>query len=288
MNSLFSSAWSSIAGWKPEEFRFLLPNGDTNPAVPFSSFEGTVAWTIAYLVGVFSLQHFMKSQKPVNLKSIMIVHNGLLTVFSLILLLLIIENLIPVWQRGLWYSLCTAEQYPNFFNLQFLYYINYVFKYYELLDTVFLLLGKKKLELIQWYHHAATLWLTYTQIAGKSTVQWIPITLNLAVHVLMYYYFFMTALGRQVWWKKHLTAFQITQFFIDLIFCYYCSTSFFIGEYYSHIYPGVTCNASLGAVVVGTGILTSYFFLFIHFFIKTYQRPKPAGATDSVSEKKKL
>jgi len=274
---VFESIWSSIFGWKPEEFRFLLPNGETNPAVPFSAIEVTIGWTIGYLVTVYSLQHIMKDRKPINLKSIMIVHNGLLSFFSLALLVLVIENLIPLWRQGLFYSLCTFEKYPTFYNLHFLYYINYVFKFYELLDTVFLLLGKKKLEFIQWYHHAATLWLTYTQIAGRSTVQWIPITLNLTVHVLMYYYFFMTALGRQVWWKKYLTAFQIVQFFIDLIFCYYCGSVLFLSVYYPDLFPGVTCNASFGAAVVGTYILTSYFFLFIHFFFKTYRRPAPAG-----------
>jgi len=281
LNAIFNNAFTAIMGWKPEEFRFLLPDGSTNPAVPFSAIEVTVAWTVGYLIAVLVLKQIMKTREPINLKILMVVHNGMLSLFSLVLLLLIIENLIPLWSGGLWYSLCTPEVYSTFHNLQLLYYINYVFKYYELLDTAFLLLGKRKLEFIQWYHHSATLWLTYTQIAGRSTMQWIPIVLNLAVHVLMYYYFFMTALKKTVWWKKYLTAFQIVQFLIDLIFCYYCATLLIIEAYYSDLYPGVTCNASFGAAVVGTGILTSYFFLFIHFFIKTYNQPR-------VADKKKL
>jgi len=285
LTEVFDVIWSGIFGWKTEEFRFLLPNGETNPSVPFSAIEVTIAWTIGYLVGVYALQQFMKERKAINLKYLMVVHNGFLTFFSLILLLLIIENLIPLWRGGLYYSICTFDVYPNFHKLQLLYYINYIFKFYELLDTAFLLLGKKKLEFIQWYHHSATLWLTYTQIAGRSTVQWIPITLNLAVHVLMYYYFFMTALGRQVWWKKYLTAFQIIQFFIDLIFCYYCGVLIFFAANYPDVFPGYTCNASFGAASVGIYILTSYFFLFIHFFMKTYKRPEATSRKTEQTKK---
>jgi len=273
LNALFDKAFVAILGWEPEEFRFLGSDGETNPNVPFSPFWGTVFWTIAYLTMVLVLRQVMKERKPIVFKWVMLFHNGMLSVTSLLLLILILENLTPLWAKGLWYSICTGELYPTFHKLQLLYYINYLFKYYELLDTVFILIGKKKLEFIHWYHHAATLWLTYVQIYGKSTMQWVAITLNLAVHVLMYYYFFMSSLGIQIWWKKYLTVFQIIQFLIDLVFCFYCSITFAMGEYYSDIFPGVYCNASIGAATVGSWVLTSYLILFVQFFFKTYNTP---------------
>ena len=36
--------------------------------------------------------------------------------------------------------------------------------------------------------------------------------INTLVHVFMYYYFAIAALGKTVWWKKHLTAGQLVQF----------------------------------------------------------------------------
>jgi len=291
VDAIFSKTFTLAFGWKPEEFRFQLPNGEPNPNVPLSQFWITVSLTIGSSVMILVLQQVMKNRKPLGLKPLFALHNGLLSFFSLLLLLAIIENLIPLWSGGLWYSICTGEKYPNYYKLELLYYINYLFKYYELMDTVFLILSKKNLEFLHWYHHSMTLWLTFSQLYGRSTVQWVPITLNLMVHILMYYYFCRAALGAQIWWKKYLTTFQIVQFFIDLIAVYYCSSTFIIGEYYPHWGWNVHCNATIGAASIGTYILTSYFFLFIQFYIKTYKKKPEAdskgsnGVTNGVNKK---
>ena len=117
--------------------------------------------------------------------------------------------------------------------LVFLYYLNYLTKYLELSDTVLLCLRGKPLPFLHVYHHAATLVLTWTQLVAKSGVQWIPIVLNLMVHVPMYYYYAVSrpaaspsrlltsgaqvaTLGFSPWWKKYLTSAQIVQFCIDV------------------------------------------------------------------------
>lgn len=151
--------------------------------------------------------------------------------------------------------------------------INYYIKYLELLDTVFLALKKKPLAFLHVFHHSATALLCYTQLNGQTSVSWVPITLNLTVHVIMYYYYFATAGGRRIWWKKYLTTLQITQFIIDLFAVYFASYAYYASNYAKHILPTPgSCAGSEGAAAFGCALLTSYLLLFINFYIQTYKK----------------
>lgn len=71
-------------------------------------------------------------------------HNFLLTLASGALLALMVEQLFPiVYNHGLLYAVCAKDAWTQ--PLELLYYLNYLVKYWELFDTVFLVVKKKKL-----------------------------------------------------------------------------------------------------------------------------------------------
>jgi fatty acid elongase 3 len=100
---------------------------------------------VIYLVVIFGTANYMKAFKqPIPLKAVFMLHNVLLTGASLALLLLFIEQLTPIIARhGLFYAVCNDSAWTQ--PMELLYYLNYLVKYWELADTVFLALKKKKL-----------------------------------------------------------------------------------------------------------------------------------------------
>ncbi|GAA5904238.1 hypothetical protein JCM6882_003176 [Rhodosporidiobolus microsporus] len=245
--------------------------------------EVTVAVGI-YLAVIFGGQALMRGSKPYRFQPLFMLHNFLLSSGSALLLALMLEEIVPiVWNHGLFYAICADEAWTP--RMETYYIINYYFKYWELFDTVFLVVKKKPLQFLHVFHHTATAVLCYTQLNGRTSVSWVVITLNLFVHVLMYYYYFMTAAGYKIWWKRYLTTLQITQFVIDLFTVYFASYSYFSATYWP-TWPSMgSCAGTEGAAIFGCALLTSYLFLFIAFYKKTYNAQKARGASTANAAK---
>ncbi|CEQ42123.1 SPOSA6832_03918 [Sporobolomyces salmonicolor] len=266
---------------------------------PFSTHTEVFAALAAYLAIIFGGQFLMKGSKPfpgdeilkggrqrsgpcgftrvgrdnapqggsAELKPLFMLHNFLLSAGSGLVLALMIEELIPIiWNHGWFYAICnTAAWTPR---LETLYIINY-YVHWELADTCFLVVKKKPLMFLHVFHHTATAALCYTQLNGRTSVSWVPIVANLTVHVLMY-----------------LTTLQITQFVVDLFIVYFASYAYFAATYFLGQLPSPgSCAGTEGAAIFGCALLTSYLFLFIAFYKKTYNAQVAAGKNKKAAAK---
>ncbi|RDW92976.1 elongation of very long chain fatty acids protein [Aspergillus mulundensis] len=268
---IFDKAYEAVMGYPASEFKFV--EGET----PMSTFKETAIMLVVYYVTIFGGREIMKNRPAFKLNTLFMIHNFILTTVSAILLALFVEQLLPtLWNHGVFYAICDHRggwTQP----LIILYYLNYLNKYLEFIDTVFLFLKKKPLTFLHTYHHGATALLCYTQLIGLTAVQWVPITINLLVHVVMYWYYFQSARGIRIWWKKYITVLQIVQFVIDLVFVYFASYTYFSSTYFPWAPNMGNCAGEEFAAFAGMGILTSYLVLFISFYIVTYNKAAKTG-----------
>lgn len=110
-------------------------------------------------------------------------------------------------------------------------------KLYELLDTVFMILRHRgrQISFLHVFHHSSITMLADWAYFLSPIPAVAPIlALNSIVHVVMYGYYFLTALYplHDFAWKKRITQMQITQFLLALAhgsvgyvyhgFCIYC------------------------------------------------------------------
>jgi len=252
---------------------------DQNWAGVLSTYEFVLSACVVYIIIIYVVQILMKSRKyPVHLKGFAVIHNTFLSSASLLLLILYAENVVPKLQRlGLYGAICAHEV---FYDSPFIFFgfLNYLLKFYELVDTVLMTLKKKELTRLHVFHHTMTLLLTFVQLKEHTSVQWVPITANLVVHVIMYYYYTLSTLGIRSWWKPYLTVLQIVQFVVDVIFCYYAS--------YVHFFlPHWGCNGTSLAAIFGSGLLSIYLALFVDFFVRTYFASSESKNGEKVSER---
>jgi hypothetical protein len=166
-------------------------------------------------------------------------------------------------------------------RLIFLYYINYFFKYVELLDTVLLVLRGRTPKFLHVYHHAATLVLSWSQGQSETPMSWFIVSFNLAIHVIMYAYYAGHAMGYRFWWKRYLTSLQIVQFISAIVVCVWVIVARVVGNATGN--ASLQCHGDQAGHLFGTAILASYLLLFIQLYRNNYQTPKAVAAAPATT-----
>lgn len=235
---------------------------------PATTYTALVVAIVGYLVTIYALREFMKNRKRMELNLVCAAHNFFLSALSLVMFLGLIFNVYKLWKTSTdpWNDfLCDSNRRLADTPLNYWTYIFYLSKYYELLDTVIIVLKKRPLIFLHVYHHIITMVLVYVMMDNTVAVRWLPSVANCLVHIPMYYYYGMASLGISLWWKKYITKMQISQFVIDVI-------GINGGIYY--FYHGIQCASSTESWIFGQSVIVSFLVLFINFYRKTYNEGK--------------
>ncbi|XP_069741578.1 very long chain fatty acid elongase 5-like [Narcine bancroftii] len=166
-----------------------------------------------YLAMIFFSSVWQRHTKPVELRKILLVYNMACSIMSLYTSLLFLHGL----------SIAASIFQKEFFaELQHAYFMYWLVKHVELLDTVFMILRhrNRQISFLHVYHHWSMLLLsdlTYHYYPWPAIAPFL--LLNSVVHIFLYFYYGQSAVNptHQPTWKIRMTQLQIFQFVMDLI-----------------------------------------------------------------------
>jgi hypothetical protein len=229
----------------------------------FDDYKFPLYTSIMYLTLIFFLYKWMEKRNAMKLNIILGIHNLFLCLLSIVMFVGFLRGIVLIYQEDGLLSLYCGSSTKN--NEIMLYWasIFYLSKYYELLDTVFVILRKKQLTLLHVWHHFSVLYACWLATHERLMMGWISAFINCFVHILMYYYYSIQSFSRrEIWWRKYITSIQIFQFITDLLF-----SLLFI---YIQIFTEYECLGSWRVWMITNFIGITFLYLFIDLYRKEY------------------
>ncbi|KAF7634757.1 Elongation of very long chain fatty acids protein [Meloidogyne graminicola] len=219
-----------------------------------------------YVVAIFGIQWFMKDRKPLQITLSLQLWNAWLALFSIIGSIVTSFGLIReiFFENGL---VASYTKIGSFFEgtvglWTFWFCIS---KFAELGDTIFIVLRKRPLIFLHWYHHVATLnYGLISYVDNTAFNSWI-VWLNFSVHAVMYSYYFLAAcrIRLPAWFAQCLTSAQITQFLITLAILAHVGIKMIYGQ---------NVDTTFTSYIYCLLMEISYVALFGNFFYHSYIR----------------
>jgi len=235
---------------------------------------------IAYVILIFGGRKIMASHERYNLSNTLAAWSGLLAVFSVLGTIRMLPNLYySVFYQSFHESVCSIDwtHIPVLALWTSLFSIS---KIVELGDTVFIVLRKQPLILLHWYHHITVLVYTWYSYADRTSSGRWYITMNYAVHSVMYAYYALRALKYRPpqWVRMGITLFQLSQMVVGVYIAVYV---------YKLKQKATPCGVSDNNMKLSFLMYFSYFLLFAKFFYDAYiSKPKqPVKSTSNGTSK---
>ncbi len=224
-----------------------------------------IVTVMAYLLFVFTGPKFMASRPSIQCRHALTIWNGALSLFSFIGMIRTLPDLLyrlssqpfmstiitpPIssWglgATGLWVQLFVFSKFP------------------ELVDTIFLVIRKRPVIFLHWYHHVTVLlycWHSYSTEAPQALYF---VAMNYSVHSMMYGYYCLMNLKMKPKWLSpiYITVMQISQMIMGVTIQIYSSHHYLTNE---------DSPMNLQNLVAGGLMYLSYLGLFVKFALDRY------------------
>jgi len=230
--------------------------------------------TFLYSTMLLHMPEFMKNkERPKWLKKVIFFWNIALSLGSSWAAIRILVSLAVVDRGGDWTStlhdlICdvntvrTCGNRPIMCNYLMLFCMS---KIPEMIDTLWLILGKKKVIFLHWFHHSSVMWFCWLAWAYVVPMGIIFALMNLSVHSIMYAWYALAAADRwlAVGLKPKKLFSQIVTFLQILQMILGFSLTLYVHDRKDCGNPKTVTRYALGMYGV-------YLILFVHFFYRAY------------------
>lgn len=223
----------------------------------------------AYLCWCYFGQKYFENRKPWNLRRAMILWNIGLSLFSWYGAIRIWPAIYFAFTRfDLRENFCSEELVDFMWGRGSIGFVSLIFvlsKFPELIDTFFIVVHKKPLIFLHWYHHVSVLLYCWNAYAWKTGCGSVFMAMNYTVHAIMYgYYGLMAAKLKPKWLKaQFITVAQISQMVVGV-------TLTGMNFYYYLTDKDGTCNVGPPMLWAGSIMYGSYLCLFLQFFLERF------------------
>jgi len=181
-----------------------------------------------------TIPHFMYALSTMSLRDIMCTR---------------MEYTFGLGSTGLWVQLFCLSKFP------------------ELFDTFFVIIHKKPLLFLHWYHHVSVLLYCWHACVNERANGLFFICMNYCVHAIMYGYYFLSAIKKRPNWLKasFITKAQISQMFVGVIVTLLS---------FKYSYTDSSCFVKRELNIAAFGMYGSYLLLFLMFYTQKFSSPK--------------
>eukprot|EP01060_Flectonema_neradi_P028358 TRINITY_DN380_c4_g1_i1.p1 TRINITY_DN380_c4_g1~~TRINITY_DN380_c4_g1_i1.p1 ORF type:complete len:311 (+),score=25.40 TRINITY_DN380_c4_g1_i1:82-1014(+) len=218
---------------------------------------------VVYLVIVFGIKGFMKDREAFDLRVLFAWWNWFLAVFSIMGAIRTVPHILYNVSGSLESAICDEPQSHWGVGATGLWVQLFIYsKIPELLDTVFIVLRKRNLIFLHWYHHVTVLLYCWHSYATECGAGLFFVSMNFLVHAFMYSYFAFSTLRLVPKWFPVfiITGMQLAQMFVGMFICG-------VSWYYKLTRP---CANDFTNLQLGGVMYLTYFGLFLHFAFGKY------------------
>ncbi|KAI6220341.1 Elongation of very long chain fatty acids protein [Aphelenchoides fujianensis] len=217
-----------------------------------------------YVVAIFSIKWVQRDRKPFDLVTPLILWNAFLAIFSLLGFLFTTPAFLRVISKhGIQHTYTHISEIQTDRTSGYWCFLWIVSKIPEFVDTFFIVLRKKPLMLMHWYHHALTGYFAFhTFYMDNAYMVWV-VWMNYIIHFAMYSYYGLRAMHVRIapWIAQTITTSQMIQFIITIVWMFHAQWMLATGQ---------KVAATPYGLFLGQFMMWTYLVLWIRFYYQSY------------------